>query len=167
MSFCYLNADVVGLPAFMTMLISRNQTHRTSGRDVFDRCFKQNNPQFFCLSALCGIALANGFQTILAIKHDAQIAYEEPYNLNFRNSYTALWEKFAAVEIDRHVYMMSIPLTLRPLAQVCPSHRRRARSRRGYGEEIVRGAFESSAGYRTGSNLAPGLPAAQLEYRVP
>jgi uncharacterized protein VirK/YbjX len=164
MSFCYLNANIFSLRPFMTMLISRNQTHRASGRDVFDRCFKQNSPQLFCLSALCGIALANGFQTIFAIKHDAQVAYEEPYDANFRNSYTTLWEKFQAVEIDRHVYMMSVPLTLRPVGLVSRAHRRRARNRRGNWEEIVHSACESIAGYRTGSNWAVSLlPASQSD----
>ena len=32
MSFCYLNADILGLPSYMTMLISRNQTYPTSFR---------------------------------------------------------------------------------------------------------------------------------------
>jgi uncharacterized protein VirK/YbjX len=158
MSFCYLNASIFSLYPRMTMLISRSQTHQSSGRDVFDRCFKQNTPQLFCLSAICGIALANGFQTIFAIKHDAQIAYEEPYDSNFRNSYTTLWKKFQAVEIDRHVYIMSVPLTLRPVGLVSRAHRRRARNRRGYWEEIVRSACESIAGYRTGSALRRSRP---------
>lgn len=167
MSFCYLNANIFSLGPFMTMLISRNQTHRASGRDVFDRCFKQNSPQLFCLSAICGIALANGFQTIFAIKHDAQVAYEEPYDANFRNSYTTLWEKFQAVEIDRHVYMMSVPLTLRPVGLVSRAHRRRARNRRGNWEEIVHSACESIAGYRTGSNWAVSLLPARRAMRLP
>ena len=84
----------------MTMLISRNQTDPTSFRQLFDQCFKQNTPQLFCLSAVCGIALTNEFRTMFAIKHDAHIAYEDPLDARFRNSYTALWEEFDAVEID-------------------------------------------------------------------
>ncbi len=38
MSFCYLNANIFGLPSRMTMLISRNQTDRTPVRDSFNPC---------------------------------------------------------------------------------------------------------------------------------
>jgi len=148
MSFCYLNANILGLSPYMTMLISRNQTDLTPSRDLFDRCFKQNSPQLFCLSAICGVALANEFKTVFGIKHDAQIAYEETYESGFRNSYTALWEKFGAVEIDRHVYMLNVPLKLRPVPSVSRAHRNRARARRGYWEEIVRSAGSGMAKYR-------------------
>ena len=70
MSFCYINPDIFGLSSDMTMLISRNQTDRTPARALFDRCFRQNTPQFFCLAAVCGIAVSNEFKALLAIKHD-------------------------------------------------------------------------------------------------
>jgi uncharacterized protein VirK/YbjX len=159
MSFCYLNASIFGLPPQMTMLISRNQTDRTSCRTVFDRWFKQNSPQLFCLSALCGIALANEFKVMFAIRHDSQIAYEEPLDTGFRNSYTALWEKFDAVEIDRHVFKLNVPLTLRPVELVDPSHRRRARARRRYWDEIVQSARASVLQYRRPSHADPTFAA--------
>ena len=59
MSFCYLDARIFGLTSHKTMLVSRNQTDRNNSRDLFNRCFKQNTPQLFCLSAICGIAMAN------------------------------------------------------------------------------------------------------------
>jgi uncharacterized protein VirK/YbjX len=155
MSFCYLNSNVFGLPPNMTMLISRNQTDRGSVRDCFDRYFKQNNPQLFCLSAVYGIAMLNGFETVFGIKHDAQIAYEERLESGFRNSYTALWEKFNAVEIDRHVLMLNVPLKLRPVGLVNRVHRRRARARRGYWDEIVQSTCLSMAKYRTASSSYP------------
>ncbi len=149
MSFCYLNAGNFGLSPYMTMLISRNQTDRTSFRDLFDRCFKQNTPQLFCLSAVCGIAMTNEFKTVFAIKHDAQANYVESHESGFRNSYTALWERFDAVEIDRHVYMLDVPLKLRPVPLVNRVHRARARARRGYWDEIVRSARSGMVKYRT------------------
>ncbi len=148
MSFCYLNANIFGPSSYMTVLISRNQTDSTPFRDLFNRCFKQNTPQLFCLSAICGIAMANEFKPVFAIRHDAQIAYEETYESGFRNSYTALWEKFDAVEIDRHVYVLNVPLKLRPVPLVKRVHRARARARRGYWDEIVRGARSATARYR-------------------
>ena len=151
MSFCYLNANVFGLPSHKTIMISRNQTDRTSVRDSFDRCFRQNTPQLFCLAAICGIALANEFKTLLAIKHDSQIAYEERFDSGFRNSYTALWERFDAVEIERHVYMLSVPLNLRPLRSLDSGHRVRARSRRRYWDDISQSARSRLVSYRLAS----------------
>jgi uncharacterized protein VirK/YbjX len=161
MSFCYLNPNIFGQASDMTMLISRNQTaDRTSFRELFDRYFNQNTPQLFCLSAVCGIAIANGFKTIFAIKHDAQIAYEETLDSGFRNSYTALWEKFDAVEIDRHVYILNVPLKLRPVRLVNRAHRRRARARRGYWDEIIQNARESMVKYRMLPSSVPSFATA-------
>jgi uncharacterized protein VirK/YbjX len=148
MSFCYLKSDIFGLSPSMTMLVSRNQTDRTSFRQLFDQCFKQNTPQLFCLSAVCALALTHEFRTIFAIKHDAQIAYEEPLDPGFRNSYTALWEKFGAVEIDGHVFMLNVPLNLPPVGLVSRVHRQRARARRQYWDEIEQSTRLSMAKYR-------------------
>jgi uncharacterized protein VirK/YbjX len=140
MSFCYLDVRIFGLTSHKTMLISRNQTDRNHSRDLFTRCFKQNTPQLFCLSAICGIAIANKFEAVLAIKHDAQIAYQETLDSGFRNSYSALWEKFDAVECNRHVYRLNVPLKLRALPLVNRVHRARARDRRRHWDDIVQSA---------------------------
>jgi hypothetical protein len=140
MSFCYINGSMFGLTSDMSMLISRIQTDRNSARDLFHQCFKQNKVQLFCLHAVCGIASANEFKTVLAIRHDAQIACDETYDAGFRNSYTALWETFDAAEIDRHVYRLDLPLKLPPLQSVNPTHRRRARERRSHWDDIMQSA---------------------------
>jgi len=151
MSFCYLNADIFGLPSQMTILISRNQINRISARDSFDRCFKQNTPQFFCLAAICGIALSSEFKTLFAIKHDSQIAYEEKFDPGFRHSYTALWERFDAIEIERHVYMLNVPLNLRPLRSLESGHRARARKRRMHWDDISQSARSCIVNHRIAS----------------
>jgi uncharacterized protein VirK/YbjX len=169
MAFCYLKSDIFGLPPYMTMLISRNQTSRTSSREVFDRCFKQNTPQLFCLSAVCGIAMTNEFRTVFGIKHDAQIFFKESLGTGFRNSYTALWEKFDGVEIDRQVFMLNVPLSLRPVGLVCGEHRRRARDRRGYWDDIVQSTRLSLAKYRTlsDSNMTSETSSHTMPFSAP
>ena len=81
-------------------------------------------------------------------KHDAQIAYEEALDSGFRNSYSALWEKFDAVECDRHVYRLNVPLKLRPLQSVNRVHRARARDRRRNWDDIVQSARSRMIDYR-------------------
>jgi len=151
MSFSYLNGAIFGLSSGMTMLISRNQTDRTPARTLFDRGFKQNTPQLFCLAAVCGIAVSNEFKAVLAIKHDSQIAYEEVFDPGFRNSYTELWEKFDAVEMERHVYRLGVPLNLRRLESVESGHRARARNRRRCWDDIFQSACSCMSNYRIAS----------------
>ena len=165
MSFCYLKADVLGLPAYTTLLISRNQTSRNSSRSLFDGVFKQNAPQLFCLSAICGIAMINEFTTIFGIKHDAQIFYKETLDAGFRNSYTALWENFGAVGIDRQVFMLDVPLNLRPVGLVSGEHRRRARTRRSYWDQIVQSTCSIMARYRRFSS--PNTPSEEPSHTGP
>ena len=148
MSFCYVRASLFGLAPCMTLVIARNQTSRTSCRKLFDQCFKQNTPQLFCLSAVCGIAMTNEFWTIFGIKHDAQIIYKKSLDSGFRNSYTALWEKFDGVEIDQQAFMLSVPLNLRPVGEVSVGHRRRALARRWYWDRIIQSTCSSMARYR-------------------
>ena len=88
---------------------------------------------------------------MLAIKHDSQIAHEEKFDSGFRNSYTTLWERFGGVEIERHVYMLNVPLDLRPLRLVESSHRVRARNRRRYWDDISQSARSCIINHRIAS----------------
>ena len=135
-SFSYVNSDKFQLNYGVTILISRNQAENNSGRESFIEYFGQNQLQFLCLSAVYGIATANGWTKILGIKHNLQIAYQDCYEIGFRNSYTLLWQQFDAREIDRHVYELDVPLKVRPLQLINRSHRARARARRQYWDSI-------------------------------
>jgi uncharacterized protein VirK/YbjX len=148
MSFCYVDAKLFGLPSDSTLLISRNQTDVTDARGMFDRTFKQSVPQFFCLFAVCGIAMSNGFRNVLAIRHDSQVAYDKKYELGFRNSYTELWERFGGAPVDGRTYLLDVPLKLNPLSLVNPTHRRRARCRRRNWDEIAQSACSALDRYR-------------------
>jgi uncharacterized protein VirK/YbjX len=130
------------------MLISRNQTDVSAARNMFDRSFKQSAPQFFCLFAVCGIAMSNGFGKVLAIRHDSQIAYDKAYESGFRNSYTELWERFGGVDVDGRAYLLDVPLKLNPLSLVNSTHRRRARYRRRNWDEIAQSACSALDRYR-------------------
>jgi uncharacterized protein VirK/YbjX len=149
MAFAYVDGETFNAAPGRTILISRNQTECSPERDVFNKMFKQCTPQIFCLWAVCGVAMANGFDHILAVKHDSQIFFKKGCELSFRNTYDALWEKFAASEVCGRVYQLEAPLPLRPLEEVPRAHRSRARFRRGCWEEIRAGAREAMARYRT------------------
>src|SRR5262249_7443032 len=77
------------------------------------------------------------------------IIHKHELDPSFRNSYTTLWEKFDAVEIDDHVFVLKVPLNVRALELVSRDHRRRARARRRNWDEIVESTRLSLAKYRT------------------
>ena len=136
MAFSYVNGRLFGLGSGRTMFVTRSQTNRNPQLQRFRDTFKQNSPPYFCLAAVCGIAMANGMSNVVMIKHDAQISYDERYAKGFRNSYSALWEAFGAQELEhRHAYIMSIPLNLNPLSGM--KHRARAIARRRNWLEIA------------------------------
>jgi hypothetical protein len=146
-SFSYVCGGSFFLTKRVFLLVSRNQAESPE-KDIFYECFGQNQPQLFCLSAVCGIALANGWDTILAIRHDHQIAYNKTLHRGFYNSYTHLWKQFDAREIDSHVFELAAPLKVRPLNTISRPHRARARTRREYWSDICRKAQTTLADYR-------------------
>jgi hypothetical protein len=134
------------------MFVTRSQTDRNPELQRFRDSFKQNSPPYFCLAAVCGIAMANGMPAIVMVKDEAQIAYQERYAEGFRHSYSGLWEAFGAQEIvDGSSYMMSIPPKLSPLSSV--EHKNRALARRRNWLEIALSAREVMLQDRT--NWAP------------
>jgi uncharacterized protein VirK/YbjX len=146
-SFSYVNRVLFGLHPEPTMFVTRNQTDRNSELQLFRNAFKQNSPCYFCLAAVCGIAMAHGMRAIFMVRDDAQIAYNKLYAEGFRNSYSALWEAFGAEEIDdRSAYRLSIPLKLNPLSNV--KHKTRAVARRRNWMEIILSARGAMLGDR-------------------
>src|SRR5689334_23035210 len=142
------------------MLISRNQTYitATGKRNEFDRRFKGAAPQLFCLFAISGIAMSNGFKNVLGIKHDLQISYDNDYELGFRHSYTDLWEKFGGVNVSGGSFLLDLPLKLSPLELVNPTHRRRAMYRRRTWHDIAQRARAAMDRYRLSPRQCGPLP---------
>lgn len=135
-SFSYVDSALFGLPPQSTMFVTRNQTYQSPELQLFRNTFKQNSPPYFCIAAVCGIAMANGMPAIYMVKADAQIAYAETYAESFSNSYSTLWKRLGAQEIGgQHAYSMPIPLLLAPLSAV--KHRSRAIARRRNWLEIA------------------------------
>jgi uncharacterized protein VirK/YbjX len=129
LSFAYVRGAAFGLDSAVTMFVTRNQTDRNAELQLFREHFKQNSPPYFCVAAVCGIAMAHGIPNICLVADHAQIAYDRRYAAGFKNSYSELWQAFGAEElVGRQAYMMSIPLSLNPLTSV--KHKNRAIARR-------------------------------------
>jgi len=163
--FSYVNGSLFGVGPGRTMFVTRSQIVRNSELQRFRDTFKQNSPPYFCLAAVCGIAMANGMRAIFMIKDDAQLGYAERYAEGFRNSYSALWEAFGAQELDHlHAYTMSLPLKLNPLSRV--KHKGRATARRRNWLEIALSARQAVLEVRTSRAPPPieGEAHALLQY---
>ena len=153
-SFSYVSGSLFGLQPEHTMFVTRSQTDRNPELERFRDSFKANSPPYFCLAAVCGIAMANGMPTIVMVKDEAQIAYQERYAEGFRNSYSGLWKAFGAQEImDGSSYMMSIPPKLSPLSSL--EHKNRALARRRNWLEIALSARQVMLQDRTKSAPPP------------
>ena len=152
--FSYVNGSLFGVQSGRTMFVTRSQTDRNSELQVFRHAFKQNSPSYFCLAAVCGIAMANGMRAIFMVKHDAQLGYTERCAESFKNSYSALWEAFGAQEIaERRVYMMSLPLKLNPLSGM--KHKGRAIARRRNWLEVALSTRQAMLEDRTSRTPPP------------
>ena len=153
-SFSYVDAGTLGAAPGPTIFVTRNQTDQVPGLALFRDTFRQNSPPYFCIAAICGIAMANGMRTILAIRSEAQIAYEPAYERSFRNSYSVLWHGLGARDIGcPHAYSLPIPLQLRPLSSV--KHRSRAVARRRNWLEVTLCARRAMSELRASRLPAP------------
>jgi uncharacterized protein VirK/YbjX len=127
--FSYVHGPLFTQDAKHALFVTRNQTDRNPELQCFRRTFKHNSPPYFCLAAVCGIAMANGMREVYLIRDEEQIAYQPQYAEGFRNSYSELWKAFGGESIaGARAYRMSLPLRLAPLPDV--THRNRAIARR-------------------------------------
>ncbi len=135
MSFSYVDKRVFGLNTGLSLVVTRNQTHKQrSASDSFYGDFKQNFPQFFCFSAICGIAQAHNFDEFVAIPARDHVFYNG--HPGFQNSYDELWKRFNGIDCGR-VYLLKSRMDIRPISLVNPSHRRRAVARRENWQQII------------------------------
>lgn len=135
MSFSYIDKNIFCMRSGLSMLVTRNQTYNKGAlsQSFYDE-FKQNFPQYFCMAAIFGIARANNFRDIFAVKARAQVCHCE--NLGFENSYDAMWKSFNGAEHE-NVYLLNSVMDLKPISSVKRCHRKRAAQRRENWLEII------------------------------
>ena len=73
-SYSFVDAACFGLSPGKTMFVTRSQL--MPAVQLFRRCYPHSSPQYFCLAAIAGIALANDMDTIAVIKSEAQVCYQ-------------------------------------------------------------------------------------------
>ncbi len=88
-SYSFVDAACFGLPPGKTMFVTRSQL--MPAVQLFRRCYPHSSPQYFCLAAIAGIALANRMDTIAVVKAEAQVCYQAVFDERFRNAYCNFW----------------------------------------------------------------------------
>jgi uncharacterized protein VirK/YbjX len=160
MSYSIVDAASFGIPCGPILFITRNQVSQGPELDVFREAFPQNSPPYFCFAAISGIASANGFKSVAAIKSEAQLAYQAKYEVGFRNSYCKFWLQFGAKEIDHQAYLIEVPPVLPPISSIKSKHRGRANNRRRHWAKIMYSAQHTVYAHL----IEPKLP---LRMRLP
>jgi uncharacterized protein len=152
-SYSFVDAACFGLSPGKTMFVTRSQL--MPAVQLFRRCYPHSSPQYFCLAAIAGIALANDMETIAVVKSEAQVCYQAVYDERFRNAYCNFWGQFDARSIDHQAYMIDVPLSVRPLESVPSKHRVRAIERRKHWASITRQSEAAVRARRVGAVSVP------------
>jgi len=159
MSYTVVDGATFGLASLPTLFVTRNQLKRTPELELFRRCYRHSSPQYFCLAAVAGIAMANGFRYIAAIRGKAQSAYRPQFDEQFQNSYCKFWQQFGAKAIDRQAWLMPVPLDPPPISAVTAKHRGRANDRRALWAAITCQAMSAISAHRLEEPASTGLMA--------
>jgi len=158
MAFSYVDSSVFGAGAMPMIFITRNQSDpHAPEQQLFRTSFRHTTPPYFCLAALFGIAMANGMDSIAAVRHQAQIACTPDNQAVLKNSYDEFWRAFRATELDDQSFVLPVPMTLTPLSEIKAKHRGRATERRKAWSEVIRSTSDVIAELQTGlaGDLAP------------
>ena len=147
MSYSFVDAACFGLPSGTALFVTRNQL--MPGLNLFRRYYPNHSPQYFCLAAIAGIARANDFDSIVVIRSEAQVSYQDQYEAGFRNSYCNFWSQFGARPIDHQAYVLDVPLTPPSLDSVASKHRARAIERRSHWSRITQQVEAAMRAHRT------------------
>jgi hypothetical protein len=151
MSYSFVDAASFGLPSGTTLFVTRNQL--MPALNLFRRYYPNHSPQYFCLAAIAGIAMANDIDSIVVIRSEAQVSYQDKYDAGFRNSYCNFWSQFGARPIDHQAYVLDVPLTPPSLGSVASKHRARAIERRNQWSRITQQVEAAMRAHRTNSLL--------------
>jgi hypothetical protein len=149
LSFSWIEGRMVGVPDPVVPFIARNQGRwidSGAAFDAFERAFPNNSPSFFCFAAMQGVAQAAGMDKVVAIRCEAQLAYDPDPAKHFANAYDGFWKILGGVDMPGQLgYLIALPFYVKPLSEMPSKHRKRAALRREHWRTIcdaARGALE-------------------------
>jgi len=105
------------------------------------RAYDATVPQLPCFR---GIASALSIKSIIGVSNSEQLSNSADVERRYRFDYDAFWETFLPRKVGGGFLEMSVPILQKPIPTVSTMHRRRARQRRLYREQVAasaQGAF--------------------------
>jgi len=157
MAFNWIEGSMVGLPCAVIPLVVRNQG-RTNGLEgvfaAFEAEFPHSSPSFFCFAALQGLAQALGMTTVVGVKSTFHIHSDRCDSKHLSNAYDGFWKKLGGTELPGSVWRIELPFYQAPLQHIVSRHRKRAKQRRTFWEDINASARDIVQGTLARANAA-------------
>ena len=113
--------------------IGRSQScssYHPDAREIFERCFPNNSPAYFCFAAVPGMARLVGAPSLRGVRSCEQIGAELDEGVNFARAYDDFWKSLGGTEDGGFGVHIPLPDHNKPLTQSSNSHRKRAKKRR-------------------------------------
>jgi hypothetical protein len=165
LSFSWVEGSLVGVADPVVPFIARNQGRwidSGAAFDAFERVFPNNSPSFFCFAAMQGLVQAVGMDKLVAVRSEAQLAYDPDPARNFTNAYDGFWKILGGVDMPGQLgYLIALPFYVKPLSDMPSKHRKRAAQRREHWRTIGESARAALAAHL----LHPPVHAPQDEPR--
>jgi hypothetical protein len=147
LSFSWVEGAMVGVADPVVPFITRNQGRwidSGAAFDAFERVFPNNSPSFFCFAAMQGLAQAAGMDKLVAVRSEAQLAYDADPAKHFTNAYDGFWKVLGGVDMPGQLgYLIALPFYVKPLSEMPSKHRKRAAQRREHWRAIGEAARAS------------------------
>jgi uncharacterized protein len=105
-------------------------------QNAFNKAFDRTTPTHLCISALTGIALAQGYDCFIGISAEAHPALTDEYQRNFDVAYTQFWKSLNGQRLSPYGYLIDLPMSLTSLDDLEPKARKRAIKRRQHGDNV-------------------------------
>ena len=96
-----------------------------------------------CLAALGGVAVAQGYSSVAAIRPEVHPSHNAERHSRFESAYARFWESLQARIRGRFAYELPVPMVLRPLEELSSKARRRAIRRRVHLERVMHSASDA------------------------
>ncbi|QWT45900.1 DUF535 family protein [Azospira inquinata] len=143
LSFSFSPGIIFGLKESNVCFLTRMQTakgnHELAREISSSLC--EVSPQWILFSGLSGIAEALSIRAIVGISSIHQSSYKASYAEQFKTTYDNFFEALGALKIPGHLYIISLPLQLKPIELITRRHRSRTLKKRKIRDSIREGCY--------------------------
>lgn len=143
LSFSFSPGAIFGLREHNVCFLTRMQTAKGSYElaKELSASLGEVSPQWVLFSALSGIAEAFGIKTIVGISSVHQSSYKASHAEQLKTTYDNFFESLGVAKNPEQLYIISLPLQLKPIELVTRRHRSRTLKKRQIRNSIREGCY--------------------------